>query len=82
LSAFPEQDIVLGTLPSFVLSATRAGVFFMERKQTPLKQKGDKVRRAIKRDFFNYLCSELLLQLCIFRLTLGQVSGNMYKQSQ
>lgn len=48
LSVVPEQDFVLGILPSFVLSASRAVVFFMKRKQTPLKQKRDKVRRVIK----------------------------------
>lgn len=45
----PQSKIPwLGKVPSFVLSALRAVLVFVERKQTSLKEKRDKMRTGIR----------------------------------
>lgn len=55
LRLMPSQNKIpwLGTMPSFVLSALRAVVVFVERKQTALKQKRENENRD--KDLITYI---------------------------
>lgn len=60
LSAVSEEDSMLGTLPSFALSAFKAVVMFVDRRQNTTETEKRENENSDK-DFLNYSYSELSL---------------------
>lgn len=60
MSAVSEEDSMLGTLPSFALSAFKAVVMFVDRRQNTTETEKRENENSDK-DFLNYSYSELSL---------------------